>query len=834
MQSKIRFCLLAFLMLCALRSVAQNTTEIKGSVLAENGTLLKGVSIRVVNAQNDKAVYTVTDSLGVFAADLLYGQPYNFYFYYVGYSSDSLMNFSINKGEHNSILFRLKEAKTTLEDVVLIGYGTARRGDVTGSISSYKPGENEAATSVSVDQMLQGKVPGLQVTNSYAGPGAASSVVIRGANSLRGDNQPLYIIDNVPQPSTGQFGDNELGDNQIPENPLTTLNPSDIESVQVLKDASATAIYGSRGANGVIIITTKKGVVGRAKINFNSNVSSASAVRLPKMLNLDEYGQFLFDRSGVQSFYNVDGQTRYVFSGGSYDPNNDSSYNIIQEKDWQNATYRNAVSQNYNLSINGGAGKTTYYLSGNYKNIQGIVRGTSMKIGNFRLNLNTDLSKKLKLATSLSGGIRGNNMMNGGDTRGGATGSIVNAALYAAPFEYPADDPTLTSNLDARTNALSWINDYEDVTNEKTFRASTELNWKISKLFSYSLRSGINETIQDRSRWFGLQLFQGYNNNGYLSTSTLNRNNYTVENLLHFDKKIQGIVNISALAGVTYDKYTMLNKITVGSNFQNYLLTVNGMNYASDVTVYQPDQQDYQLLSYLGRLNLSFLNDKVIATASFRADGSSKFTPGNRWGYFPSTAIAWRMEKERFIQNLKWINQLKLRVGYGKTGSQSISPYQTLSFYSQNSYYADNSGGVALGINVGGLPNRSLTWETTSSYDAGLDFAVLNSRLSGTVDVYSKETNNLLINKNIPLSVGFASVILNQGSLSNKGVELSLNGDVIKTENFRFSLGGNISFNTSKIQKLGLPEGQFGDTSYVGYLGNTLGDHYGAANIFIQ
>lgn len=799
--------------------------EIHGRVTDSAGNPVVGVSIVVVNTKHG----TVTNGNGEYRLSASSGDVLQFG--YVGYKTKL-----ITVGRNEEINVKLLAETSMLNDIVMIGYGTSRSGDVTGAISSYKPKENEAATSLSVDQMLQGKVPGMQVTNSFSGPGAASSVIIRGANSLRGDNQPLYIIDNVPQPSTGQFEGNENGDNQIPENPLTTLNPSDIESIQVLKDASATAIYGSRGANGVIIITTKKGIAGKTKINLNSNVTDASAVRLPKMMNLEAYGQFLYDRSGVQSFYPVNGQMRYVFSGITYDPNNDSTYHIVNYQDWQKETYRHAISQNYDLSVSGGGGKTTYFLSANYKNIQGLVKSTAMQIGNFRLNVNSDLSKRLKLSVMLSGGLRKSNMMNGGDTRGSATGAIVSAAMYGAPFIYPAGDPILNSSLDARTTSLSWITDYNDITNEKTFRASTQLDWKISNVFSYSFRAGGDITIQDRARWYGLQLFQGYNNNGYLSTSEFNKNNSTIENLFNFNKQLGDIVNITGLAGVTYDKYASLNDIVVGTQFQNFILTTNGISQAGQTTIYQPDQKDYQLLSYLGRVNLSFLHDRYIATVNFRADGTSKFQPANRWGYFPSLALAWRMENENFIQNLKWINQLKLRLGYGKTGSQSINPYQTLSFYTSGtaSYYADNSGTRLLAINTNGMTNSDLKWETTSSYDAGLDFAVLDSRISGTVDAYYKETNNLLILKNIPVSTGYTSVYVNQGSLSNNGLELSLNGNVIRNKNVVFSLGGNIAFNNPKVIKLGLPEGTFGNHQYVAYLGNTLGDHYGAGNIFIQ
>ncbi|MEO9144820.1 MAG: TonB-dependent receptor [Ginsengibacter sp.] len=800
--------------------------SIQGVVKDAQGNPLAGVSVIVKRTQ--KGTSTGTD--GRFTIDANVGDELEFTM--IGYQKKT-----ITIGQNRNITVVMEIEETTGNEIIIIGYGTQKKSDVTGAISSYTPKEDEAARSVSVDEMLQGKIPGMNVTNSASGPGAASSVIIRGANSLRGDNQPLYIIDNIPQSSTGQFAGNVAGDNQIPENPLTTLNPNDIESIQVLKDASATAIYGSRGANGVIIITTKKGKSGKAKITFNTNVTTASVTRKRDMLNLKEYADFRNQQVGggnANSFYFDGGQIRYVFSGDTYDPTDDSSYHILTEKNWQNEIYRNAISNNNNLSISGGSGKTTYFLSASYKNIQGIVKSTNMQIGDLRLNVNTELSKKLKLSVMLNGGIRGNNMMTGGDTRGGVSGSIISTAVYSAPFIYPQDDPILNNDLDARTSVLSWLSDYDDLTNEKTFRASTELTWKISNMFSYSFRSGANITLQDRSRWFGLQLFQGLNNNGFLTTSNLNRNNYTVENLLNFNKKIGDIVNITALAGVTYDKYSFLNKLVSGNNFQNFILKTNGMNFASNVTVYQPFQKDYQLMSYLSRVNLSFLEDRFIATINFRADGSSKFAPNNRWGYFPSMAIAWRMENEKFIQNLDWINQLKLRIGYGKTGSQAIDPYSTLSFYSQNSYYADNLGNRLLAINVSGLPNKDLRWESTSSYNGGVDFAVLDSRISGSLDVYYKETNNLLISRDIPPSTSFTNVIINQGALSNRGVELNLNGDVIRNKDLNFSIGGNISFNTPKIIKLGLPQSTFGKSSYVAYLGNAIGDHYGVGNIFIQ
>lgn len=829
--------------------VKQNA--IQGKVVTEQGDPLQGVTITLINEASKRRNFTTSNSEGNFSfVNVSVGQKYTLIFEYVGYQKDSLTHFSVlNESESNAVMMRLKlsETKAALDEVVVVGYGTARKSDVTGSIVSYTPKEAEAATSVSVDAMLQGKVAGMNVTTSSAGgPGAAASVVIRGANSLRSDNQPLYVIDNIPQASTGQFSGNAVGsgDNQIAENPLATLNPSDIESVQVLKDASATAIYGSRGANGVIIITTKKGRSGKAKVNLATNLTMSQATRVPQMLGLRDYVTYRQEQqrgAGNRALVDTLGEIRLVTTGTVYDPNDPATYSVVTEKDWQKAIYRNAFSQNYNLTVNGGNAKTTYFISGGYKNIQGTVDQTGMQIGNMRANLNTDLTDKLKMKFIVSAALRKNNMMSGGDSRGAATGSIISAATFAAPYEIPLTDPIWNSSdpaaIDTRTNALSWLNDYDDISNEKNFGGSLELNWKISNLLSYTLRTGGNLIMQERNRWFGLQLFRGLNSNGYLGLSNLNRNNYTVENLLNFQKNLGENTKLTALAGATYDQYRMANKMTSGQNFNYYDLRTNGINFATVVTPFAPVERPYQLVSFLSRANLSFFDDRYLATVNFRADGSSKFAEANQWAYFPSVALAWRIEKEEFMKSLSAVNQLKLRLGYGVVGNQNIDPFSTLYAYAQSSgsYYATNGGGKVIAINVAGMPNPNIKWETTTSYNAGIDFALWQSRLSGSLDVYRKMTDNLLVSRNLPPSTSFQSIIVNQGALQNRGVELVLSGDVMRTTDLKATLSGNISFNKATIEKLGLPITDFGMLKgVVGYLGNSIADQLGVGNIFLQ
>ncbi|MEJ5960787.1 SusC/RagA family TonB-linked outer membrane protein [Pedobacter immunditicola] len=805
---------------------AQNR-NITGKVTDVSKQGIAGATLQIEGTKR----YTTTDEKGNFSIQSATGNEI------LKISYTGFLTQRITIGSKSIINITLNEDAQLLNDVVVIGYGAVKRSDVTGAITSIKPDANEASKSLSVENLLQGKVAGVAIGGSVATPGAASSVTIRGANSLRGDNQPLYIIDNIPQASTGAFPASALGgsDFQIAQNPLTNLSPSDIEDIQILKDASATAIYGSRGANGVIIVTTKKGKQGKAVINARANFTTAQATNLRDMLSLQDYAAYRNERVGAAAaqFFQVGNETRYVFSGEVYDAADPESFRLISERNWQKEIYRSAFSQNYDVSISGGESRIKYYLSADYKDISGLVKQTGLKQSGLRLNLSGDLSKSLTFNASMSGTLKKNNMMSGGNTRGGVTGSITRTAIDSAPFEIPSDDPLLLSNEEAKTNTLSWLNDYDDITDEKSVRASADLTWKMSKNFSYNVRSGGNLMLQDRSRWYGVELFQGLNNNGLLGLSNLNSNNYTIENLINYKGSISKIVDISATAGVTYDDYNWLSKATTGTNFQFKNLRTNGMHMASVINNLQPIQKDYQLLSYLGRLNLSFLNGKYLATVTARADGSSKFKSGNRWALFPSFALAWRADQEEWIKNLNWVDQLKLRAGYGKTGSQSISPYNSFYDYGQIVDYATADGVKAMAVGVSNLQNSDLKWETTSAYNTGLDFSFWKGKLSGTIDAYYKETNDLLIEKSLPASTSFNTMTMNQGALSNKGLELSLASELISKERFSWSISGNIGVNRSEITDLGLPETQFGSEIYKAYLGNSIGDHFGPANIFI-
>lgn len=804
--------------------------NISGKVLDDFNETVPGVNVQVKGTM----LGTVTDADGNFNITVPNVKSV-LIFSFIGYATQE-----ITVGNQTKLTVKLKDDTQNLDEVVVVAYGSARKSDLTGALTTLRPDANDAAKASSIDNLLQGKVAGLNVTSSVSAPGAASSVTIRGANSLRGDNQPLYVIDNVPQASTGDFASSALsGDFQIAQDPLSSLNPADIENITVLKDASATAIYGSRGANGVILITTKKGSMGKPKVNVTANFTVANARNLYDMMTLEQSAMYKNSQKDEKSrqFYLIDGQVRYVFADnvGTYleNPNDPKNYRVLEYRNWQKEIYQSAFSQNYSASVSGGSDKIKYYVSASFKDVNGITVGTGFKQGDLRTNLTADLSKTVKLNLTMNGSLRQNNMMAGGNTIGGATSSISRTALDYSPYQVPDDDPNMLTSPDLKTTVFSWRDDYDDITNDKTFKVGLDLSWNIIEHLTYNLRVGGNMNINDRSRWWGTQLTLGANDNGILSLTNTDKNNYSVENLLNWNSNIGKDITFGATVGVTYDDYGNVVKNTKGTDFEIKTLRTKGLQLASKVDNQQPIQKDFQLLSYLGRVNFNFY-EKYLLTASVRADGSSKFREGKRWSYFPSASVAWRMEQEEFLKNTEWLDQLKVRVGYGQTGNQSIDPYSTFSDYARVIDYATAKGDRLLALGVDKLQNDGLKWERTTSWNAGVDFGFLHSRLTGTVDLYHKKTTDLLISRTLPASSGFGSVMLNQGSLSNKGIEISLNGEIIHSKDWSWNIGANIGFNKSTIGDLGFEPADFGDLKQVrGYLGNSIGDHFGIANIFL-
>ena len=829
-------------------SVRDNTNE----AIAGVTVVVKGTSKGVQTDANGKFSLTVPSEKSTVSVS------------YIGMQTQTFQ-----PGKQRVFDIVLEDMENSLDEAVVVGYGRMKKRDLTGSVTNFKPDEREAAQVSNLSDMLQGKVAGLTVVASAAQPGAAQSMTIRGANSLRGDNQPLIVIDNVPQASIGEFG--SVGDNNfsVATNPLTSLNPSDIESIEILKDASATAIYGSRGANGVILVTTKKGKSDtRPKVNITANWGINNASNLIDMMTLEDYAMYKNVQRGYTETQKVDDPQSgewnsyypfyltkdgvYHYVEGATDDDGNVQWYRLNARNWQKEIYSTSLTQNYGVSVNGGKGAFTYFGSVGYKNMEGLIKGTGMQQGDARFNFGVQICPKVKLNLSLSGALKKNDMMAGGNTVGGSTGAISGVALSYAPYEMSDEEREYMERTTDSYNLATvwtWVEQFEDRTKEKTFRGSLNLTWDICPWLTYDLRGGGNITNQDRRRWYGIELYQGSIQHGYATLNDFDRSNYSIENVFSANKEWSDKLRLNATAGVTYDAYKSLSKVRVGSHFTDLTHRYNDIDrYANVIEDKQPSQNDHQILSFLARVNLSFLDSRYLLTASFRADGSSKFAKGNRWGYFPSATIAWRMEQEPWLQNSDVVSQLKLRLGYGRTGSQSIAAYSTISTY--GSVMSDGSGTVYQGsdaygnllssLGVTNLANSDLKWETTSSLNFGVDFAFWNSRISGSFDIYQKTTSDLLISKQMPTSAGFKYLIVNQGNLRNRGLEFTLNADLIRTEDWTWSLGGNISVNDPKIIDLGLPSEQWGvndDGSarmLKAYMGNSLGDHFGQVNLFAE
>lgn len=802
---------------------SNKTLNISGLVVDSEGDPLIGVTVEVLGGA---AKGTITDNKGNY---LLKDVPENatLRFSYIGMTPVDVAV----KGKMLVDII-MQESNVGLDEVVVVGYGTMRKSDLTGSVASIKLKDEATAQYTSIDQLIQGKIPGMAVLTGTEGPSAFTSIRIRGGSSITGDNEPLYVIDNIPQSPASELAQDPLGSSggiQVAQNPLISLNPQDIESIEILKDASSTAIYGSRGSNGVILITTKKGTQETPKISLSINSTFSQPAKKLEMLGLRDYAEWhrgWHNDESTQRYFIEGNEVRAVHDGkgGDYDPNNPKTYFVVREQNWQDVFYSNGFSMNYGVSVDGSIGKNTnYYLSVGYKDVEGIVAKSDMKQGDFRLNMRSQLNKKLSLELILSGS-RGkfNTMQNGDLLRGTSTGSVTRASLDYPPhsiFWQEVDLLTLTP-------VTGWLNDYDDLTESYTFAGNVSLRYQLSKIFTYRFRIGNNINNANRARWFGRGVYEGLSKNGSVGVSDFRRENYSIENTLLYDKRFSRTFGINGVIGSTYDDYNSLNKTYSGSNFEIHDLRTKGLHLANTLNVQTPEQRNSQILSFLGRTNLRFYGNRYLATLTFRADGTSKFK-NHKWGYFPSSALAWNIHEESFLKQIEQIDQLKLRLSWGQTGNQNIAPYSSINSYEvTTNSYATSSGEKTLATSLVRIINENLKWETTETLNLGLDFSIFNQRISGNVDVYRKKTKDLLIRQNIAPSNGFPNMVVNYGALENKGVEFSLSADVLRRKDFNLTVSGNIAFNRGKVLDIGFPESEWGNHRLKAFAGNELGSSY--------
>jgi TonB-linked SusC/RagA family outer membrane protein len=767
------------------------TKTISGVVNDENNMPLIGVNITVQNSN----IGALTDFDGNYSITIPSAKPKVLIFSYLGYSSQE-----VDASSADSINIMMLPDLEQLEEVVVIGYGSVLKKDLTGSLSSVKVEEEVANQSNSIDQLLQGRAAGVQVVQNGGNPGSGISVKIRGTNSLRGNNEPLYVVDGVIISSAGEdvlpAGVGNIG--QESQNGLNGINPRDIESIQVLKDASATAIYGSRGANGVVVITTKKGKSGKVNIEAFSNTSVR--VISKKYDVLDPYGYAAYVNevnagNGIVPRYIIDDYAIYGvdITTGAISDVPARSYH------WQDEIYRSGISRKVGGSVSGGTDSGNYYISAGFDDQQGIVPTSSFKSGDLRINFNQDLNDKLILEARMSGYLSSTNFAESGDLLGGSNQSFIKQVISFRPI-ITEEFEDFGEDLDI-SNPFSWINDFEDISKESRYIGNLALTYKLPvQGLRYQVKIGGNIRTKERRRFFGTTTWQGNNANGSLQITGLNNSSFQVNNFLRFNRTLKRKHRINSVLGVTYDVRKVNNNIYAVEDFVTTQFTTQNPAFGQVVT--RPltfIKGDQQIFSLLGRFNYTYDNTYIL-TATFRRDGVSKFAQNNRYGFFPSFALAWNVHQNN---DLKLFEELKLRGGWGQIGNHGIGSYGTLSNYGASAnLYGNADGGTNVPIALQNVANPDLTWETTEQLNFGADFATKNQKVTGTVDVYEKTTKDLLQSASIPTSSGFQSILVNKGEITNKGVELSLNTDLISNQDLTLSFGGNIGINKTKITDL--------------------------------
>ena len=814
---------------------------VSGVVNDDMGGPLPGATVQV---KGSESIGSITDFDGKFTIAIRDGET-KIIISYVGFESQE-----VDVEGQNNILVSLEQDVSELEEVVVIGYGTVLKKDLTGSVSSVKVSETISRQSTTVDQLLQGRAAGVQVTQNAANPGSGISVRIRGTSSLRGNNEPLYVVDGIIISSASEdvvaTGGNNTGQEQ--QNGLNGINPRDIEDIQVLKDASATAIYGSRGANGVILITTKKGTPNEVKTNFFVNTSMRSVTKTYDVLDAYDYARYRNEsnlRTTATQFpaFHIEGNQLYQIV------NNDGNVSIsdtpVTTVDWQDELLNLSTSLSVGGSVSGGSDNGNYYLSAGFNDQKGLAKNSSFKSGDIRLNLNQTLSPKIKINARLSGFFSATDFAEGGDLIGSANQSFIRNLLSFRPIL--PDGLEDAENIDdlGISSPYSFIEDFEDKSNENRFFGALTATFDLGlKGLSYQLRAGGNIRTKERRRFYGLTTFVGNNANGQLQLSNMNASSFQVVNTLRFNRTFNRKHRINSVFGLTYDQRTTKNMTYVVQDFVTLEKTTEqpflGQVISSPLANLD---RETKLFSILGRVNYAF-NNKYILTASFRRDGVSKFLEDQRYGFFPSVALAWNMHREGFIRNIDAIDQLKLRVGWGQIGNHGIGAYGTLSNYGINSsvLYGTPTNGTSVPLILNNIANPTLTWETTEQSNIGVDFSLADGLVTGTVDAYDKTTKDLLINSNIAPSTGFNNLLVNRGELSNKGLEIALQFNPISTDDLDISFGGNIAFNETRIEGLSsqslspvLIDGSYVDRRF--YLGNTIsrGNYFKyPANIFIE
>lgn len=765
-----------FLFLSTLAVFGQQRT-ITGTVTdAADGKTIPGVTVLVKGTSNG----TTTDINGKYTLKINEAAKV-LLFSFIGMRSMEIPITASNVIDANMI----SEA-VNLDEVVVIGYGSVKKSDLTGSVASIRTDDLRKIPVNSLDQGIQGKVSGVQVTQLSSQPGGAMSLRIRGGNSIMAGNEPLYVIDGVLIES--QVDMSWIG--SPAQNGLSSINPGDIESMEILKDASATSIYGARGANGVVLITTKRGKTGKDNITFETYFGMQKKAKDINVMNATQFAK-LYDEGG----FNDDPV--------NYTPLYPNPESLGKGTDWQSEIYRDAPIQNYQLNFSGSNEKTTYALSAGYYKQGGIIWGSDFKRYSFRMNLDRKINDKLVAGTNLSYTQTTSNTVPT-DTPGGFFPGVVNTSLifnptlpvYDASGQYTLTDPNANGWLDNPVAVTRDVNALEKV---NRLLGNAYLEYSILKDLKFKTSLGVDIYHSDQDMYTPNYIYSGSFNGGQARYATTSFQNQIFENLLTYNKEWQKKHKINILAGFTFQKNNSRSFIDIATGFPNDILEYYGIGNATNLPTVMTGFSESAVVSYLGRINYN-LNEKYLFTLTGRVDGSSKFGANNRYAAFPSVAFAWRASEEDFIKRMDKISNLKVRMSYGVSGNDRIMDYAFIRTLSSSAYYFNNSF-AASGFAPANPGNDNLKWETTQQADAGIDISFVQNRIGFTIDYYNKKTSDLLYYFNLPYTTGYSSYLKNIGKLRNSGFEFALN-TVNCIGEFKWNTTGNISFNKNKILDL--------------------------------
>ncbi|MEZ4884008.1 MAG: TonB-dependent receptor [Chitinophagales bacterium] len=778
-------------------SYAQST--ITGKVTESDGNSLVGVTIVLQGTTTG----TITDLDGNYSLKVPDAGT-KLVFSYTGYKSQVV---DINGRSTIDLVMAIDVA--LLDQVVVVGYGTQKKSDLTGSVATVTAEQLNSQPITSIEQGLQGRVPGMLVTSNSSAPGGGISVKIRGATSILNGSEPLYVIDGFPVTGQSQFStsagrgtDSSTGtDYTVNQNPLASLNPSDIQSIEVLKDASAAAIYGVRGANGVVLITTKRGVKGTPKVSYSGYFGVQSVAERIEMLNAQEY-QDIYNTSAAA------GGDPVVFTSA---PPNDT--------DWQDQIFRNATIQNHQLSVNGGSEAVQYNISASVFDQEGVIKGSDFERYSLRLNLDFNISEKFKFGNSLN---ISRSINNAAETEGETTNGVTSIAIRHSPIlpvylpdgSYSTHDdlPSTVPDAQGSLNPVAFINEFSDENVNTRILGNVFAEYLITEDLKFRVSLGADSENQDR-HVYRTSKFNKTNSTNTANVSSVNRLSLLNENTLNYNKSF-GNSKLSVLAGFTSQKETEEYRLVTASGFATDITGPYDLGGGSIVPSVDSRYAEFSILSFLGRINYNF-DDRYLITLTGRRDGSSKFAEGGKWAFFPSIGGAWRISNEEFISESSIISNLKLRAGWGQVGNQELPTYRSLALL-QSTPYNFGGGTTVNGFSPLRVPVPNLTWEISTQANIGLDLSLLESRLNFTADFYNKKTDDLLLEVQLPETSGIRDPsVQNLGSMKNTGWEFSVDGVLLNNGDFRWDLGFNISGNKNEITSLGDPSDVgSGDQSY--------------------